>query len=181
MRKFHFIVLGATLATVASAQAQYDLNWRTIDGGGVTFATGGVYSLGSTIGQPDAGTLTGGGWQLNGGFWQGGTALTPVEEEQPEVVAPPLAFRMYPSAPNPFNPTTRIAFDLPGAEFVAVEIFNLRGQRVRTLQSGELAGGNHVLVWNGADDDGASLSSGTYLLRLRAGEREEHQKLQLVK
>jgi hypothetical protein len=181
MRTICFIVLAAALAMVAPAQAQYDLNWRTIDGGGVTFATGGNYSLGSTIGQPDAGTLTGGGWQLNGGFWQGGSALTPVEEEQPDVVAPPLAFRMYPSAPNPFNPTTRIAFDLPAAEFVALEIYNLRGERVRTLQSGELASGNHVFVWNGTDDGGASVASGTYLLRLRAGAREENQKLQLVK
>jgi hypothetical protein len=181
MKSFYYIVLAAFLTAVAPAQAQYDLNWRTIDGGGVTFATGGGYSLGGTIGQPDAGALAAGGWLLNGGFWQGGSALTPVEAEQPVVVTPPLAFRMYPSAPNPFNPTTRIAFDLPAAESVALEIYNLRGQRVRSLQNGELASGNHVFVWNGTDDDGASVASGTYLLRLRAGARQENQKLQLVK
>jgi hypothetical protein len=47
----------------------FDLTWNTIDGGGIMFATGGAYSLGGTIGQPDAGTMSGGSYTLNGGFW----------------------------------------------------------------------------------------------------------------
>jgi hypothetical protein len=53
----------------------YDLSWYTIDGGGATFSTGGSYSLGGSIGQPDAGSLSGGSYQLNGGFW-GGTSIS---------------------------------------------------------------------------------------------------------
>ena len=49
----------------------YDLSWYTIDGGGATFSTGGSYSLGGSIGQADAGSLSGGLYQLNGGFWDG--------------------------------------------------------------------------------------------------------------
>ena len=49
----------------------YDLSWSTIDGGGMMFSTGGGYSLGGTMGQPDAGTLSGGGYTLAGGFWSG--------------------------------------------------------------------------------------------------------------
>ena len=49
----------------------YDLSWYTIDGGGATSSTGGSYSLGGTIGQPDAGVLSGGTYTLNGGFWGG--------------------------------------------------------------------------------------------------------------
>lgn len=49
----------------------YDLSWYTIDGGGATISTGGSYSLGGSIGQPDAGALNGGTYQLNGGFWGG--------------------------------------------------------------------------------------------------------------
>jgi len=49
----------------------YDLSWSTIDGGGYTFSTGGGYTLGSTIGQPDAGAMSGGGYTLGGGFWGG--------------------------------------------------------------------------------------------------------------
>jgi hypothetical protein len=55
----------------ASPQSGYDMSWFTIDGGGATFSTGGSYSLGGTIGQPYAGSLSGGSYQLNGGFWGG--------------------------------------------------------------------------------------------------------------
>ena len=64
------------LIGVAMVYAQtgngYDLTWNTVDGGGYTFSTGGNYTLDGTIGQPDAGTLIGGGYTLGGGFWGGG-------------------------------------------------------------------------------------------------------------
>lgn len=62
------------LASVALAQSGngYDLTWNTVDSGGYTFSTGGDYSLGGTIGQPDAGVLSGGDYALVGGFWGGG-------------------------------------------------------------------------------------------------------------
>ncbi len=68
------IVLALTTSqTIAPASAQtgggYDLTWNTIDGGGGMFSTGGPYSLGGTIGQPDAGTMSGGAYTLSGGFW----------------------------------------------------------------------------------------------------------------
>ncbi len=67
------IALFAMLASVALAQSGggYDLTWNTVDSGGYTFSAGGGYSLGSTVGQPDAGVLTGGGYTLAGGFWGG--------------------------------------------------------------------------------------------------------------
>ena len=52
--------------------AGYDISWWTVDGGGATLSTGGRYSLGGTVGQPDAGAaLTGGDYTLIGGFWFG--------------------------------------------------------------------------------------------------------------
>jgi hypothetical protein len=61
------------LAVVPQALSQsggtYDLSWHTNDGGGTTSATGGAYSLGGTIGQPDAGAASGGAYSLTGGFW----------------------------------------------------------------------------------------------------------------
>jgi len=64
------LVVGA--AALAQTGDGYDLTWNTVDGGGVTWATGGGYSLGGTAGQADAGVLTGGGYVLGGGFWRGG-------------------------------------------------------------------------------------------------------------
>lgn len=79
MRRAHIIGLVAFLVllalswpVVAQIGDGYDLTWSTIDGGGAMFSTGGGYSLGGTIGQPDAGLLSGGGYTLAGGFWGGG-------------------------------------------------------------------------------------------------------------
>ena len=63
--------LGAATPALAQSGGPYTLTWSTIDGGGVTFATGGSYSVGCTIGQPDAGKLAGGVYTLEGGFWNG--------------------------------------------------------------------------------------------------------------
>jgi hypothetical protein len=64
------------LSSVARAQSGggYDLSWSTVDGGGATWSEGSGYSLGGTIGQPDAGVLSGGGYTLAGGFWGGAAA-----------------------------------------------------------------------------------------------------------
>lgn len=66
--------VGASLA-LAQSGGSYDLTWNTVDGGGATFSTGGSYSLGGTIGQAEAGELSGGSYTLVGGFW-GSVAAT---------------------------------------------------------------------------------------------------------
>jgi len=70
------LALLALLPALARAQSGggYDLTWSTIDGGGYTWSTGSGYSLGGTVGQPDAGVLSGGGYTLSGGFWGGAAA-----------------------------------------------------------------------------------------------------------
>ncbi len=74
----HALLLVALLFLPALVLAQsgggYDLTWSTVDGGGYTWSTGGGYSLGGTVGQPDAGTHSGGEYALAGGFW-GGAAV----------------------------------------------------------------------------------------------------------
>lgn len=66
-----FAAMLAPLLTPARAQSGglYDLTWNTVDGGGTTSSTGGVYSLAGTIGQPDTGNVSGGTFALSGGFW----------------------------------------------------------------------------------------------------------------
>lgn len=62
---------------VAHAQTSgFSLDWWTVDGGGGT-STGGAYALSSSTGQPDAGVLSGDGYQLSGGFWAGGPESIP--------------------------------------------------------------------------------------------------------
>jgi len=60
-----------TLPVLAQSGGTYNLEWSTVDGGGGTFSNGGDWSLGGAIGQPDAGSLSGGTFTLSGGFWAG--------------------------------------------------------------------------------------------------------------
>lgn len=68
-------ILIAAVLGAASASAALDIAWYTIDGGGGQFSVGGTFALSGTIGQPDAGApMTGGSFELNGGFWAGAAA-----------------------------------------------------------------------------------------------------------
>ena len=73
------VLLLLTLPVLAQSGEGFDLSWHTVDSGGSTFSTGGGYALGSTIGQPDAGSMAGGDYVLAGGFWAGGE----IQENQP--------------------------------------------------------------------------------------------------
>ena len=71
---FAGLTLLLTLPVLAQSGGELDLSWNTVDSGGGTFSSGGGYTLGSTIGQPDAGGMTGGVYTLSGGFWAGQAA-----------------------------------------------------------------------------------------------------------
>jgi hypothetical protein len=93
----------------------------------------------------------------------------------------PTSFVLGQNYPNPFNPTTRISFDLPKSCEVKLEVYNLLGQRVKTLLSGQMTAGSHGIDWNSTDENGKQVSSGIYLYRLTAGEYLETKKMVLLK
>jgi hypothetical protein len=70
-------ILVSLLTGIALAQNGFDLSWWSVDGGGHTSSSGGVYTLGGTIGQPDAWELSGGIYNLSGGFWVDSTTGIP--------------------------------------------------------------------------------------------------------
>jgi hypothetical protein len=63
------LLLGLTSPALAETTAAYDLSWWTVDSGGATGLTAGAYTLSGTAGQPDAGSLSSGSYDLAGGFW----------------------------------------------------------------------------------------------------------------
>ena len=83
--------------------------------------------------------------------------------------------------PNPFNPTTTIEFDLPKEGNARLDIFNLKGQLVKTLVDTDLTSGRHSYVWNGTDERGTGVSSGIYLYRLSGNGWSQTRKMMLVK
>jgi hypothetical protein len=94
---------------------------------------------------------------------------------------PPQAFRLMQNVPNPFNPTTTIAFELPEAVDVDVAVYNLVGQRLRTLVSEHKAPGRYQVVWDGKDDSKRDVSSGVYFYRYRAGDFWATRRMLLVR
>jgi hypothetical protein len=88
----------------------------------------------------------------------------------------PEDFALLPNYPNPFSAThsslqagTQFSFRLPQPKRVQVEIFNIHGQRVRTLLNAVQEQGQRTIWWNSADDAGRPVAAGVYILRLRAG------------
>jgi hypothetical protein len=94
----------------------------------------------------------------------------------------PSSLALLPSRPNPFNPSTHIAFDLPEAGRVSVRIYDGTGRLVRNLVDGEsFPAGTHAFPWNGRDDQGITLASGVYLIRLEAGNKLLTEKIVLAR
>jgi hypothetical protein len=80
----------------------------------------------------------------------------------------PKQFALNQNYPNPFNPTTTIRYALPVESRITLEIFNVIGQRVRTLVSENVGAGYHLVEWDGLGDADQRLASGVYFLRLSA-------------
>jgi len=93
----------------------------------------------------------------------------------------PVAPQLSQNYPNPFNPETVIRFVLPRGQEVDLVVNNLVGQRVATLVSGYREAGTYSLTWDGRDDRGMMLASGTYLYRLRTTTGIQTRKLVLVR
>ncbi len=101
---------------------------------------------------------------------------TPVDDQRI-----PTALALHGNHPNPFNPKTVIRFALPATADVTLAVYDVRGQRVRTLLRDALEAGQHEAVWLGRDDTGRQVASGAYFYRLTAGGEQLVGKMLLVK
>lgn len=93
----------------------------------------------------------------------------------------PESFGLAQNFPNPFNPSTTISFSLPEASRVSLAIYNINGELVRNLVDGDVAAGQHMVVWDGKDATGQQVATGVYLYRLRANSFVAEKKLILAK
>ncbi len=90
-------------------------------------------------------------------------------------------FLLYPNYPNPFNPSTTIAYELPHANHVRLSIYNLRGELIRDLVEAFQPAGVFSVVWDGKKNDGQTAASGIYLTRIEAGLFRQNRKMMLIK
>ncbi|MCR4437668.1 MAG: SdrD B-like domain-containing protein [bacterium] len=89
----------------------------------------------------------------------------PVAATVPRV---PERFELEQNFPNPFNPETKIGFRVPAEGRVQVKVYNLMGRLVRTLVDGAMTSGRHEVLWDGTDDYGVVMPTGTYLCVMEA-------------
>jgi len=105
--------------------------------------------------------------------------MSPVSES--DNVSVPISTGLNGNFPNPFNPETTISFSLATAGKVEVDIYNIKGSKVKTLVNEHRGVGIHQVVWDGADDMGRNVGSGVYFYRFRAGSYISTRKMLLLK
>ena len=93
----------------------------------------------------------------------------------------PTTFAIDQNFPNPFNPTTTMNYQLPQASDVRITIYNVLGQKVRTLLNTRMDAGYHNVVWDGLNDNGARMASGLYMYKFEAGTYVQVQKMLMMK
>ncbi len=93
----------------------------------------------------------------------------------------PKIFALQQNYPNPFNPQTTIEYQLPKAGFVELHIFNMLGQRVRTLIEKDQSPGYYKIIWDGKNDIGIPSTSGIYIFRLHTKEFTRTKKMIFLK
>lgn len=104
---------------------------------------------------------------------EAGTAI----EDTPDNVAGANSFRLLQNYPNPMQGTTTIRFQLPQPEDVVLDVFNVSGQKVKTLTNRTFSAGEHQVHWDGTSGNGEAVASGIYYYQLKAGAFQDTHKL----
>jgi len=104
-----------------------------------------------------------------------------VEMGTTSAAAVPVVASFAQNYPNPFNPSTMLTFELPQARHVNLSIYAIDGSLVRTLVAGMREAGRHEISWDGRNDAGRSVATGTYFARVHAGDFNQIRKMVLLK
>jgi len=107
--------------------------------------------------------------------------VLPTTLNQDDLAITPIVTALKSNYPNPFNPSTTIAFDIAREGQVHIEIYNIKGQRVKTVVNEVMSVGRYSVVWNGDDAYGRSVGSGVYFYRMTTGEYRSVRKMLMLK
>ena len=102
-------------------------------------------------------------------------------KESSDVKAIPVNFALQQNFPNPFNPSTEIRFDLPENDYITLTVYNMMGQKVKTLASGNMTPGFHSIIWNGTNDLGAKVATGMYFYSINTKNFQSIKKMLFLK
>jgi len=166
---------------VGARQQEYSLNWMSINSGGNMTQSSTNYAAQITVGQPVAGKCQSASYRASLGFWSGRAGIiTDISDNDDEDVLP-ATFELGQNYPNPFNPATVIKYSLTERCHVTLDIYNVLGQKVRTLVDESKPLGQYQIIWDGLDDNGLETAAGVYLYRLKAGNYLVTKKMMFIK
>jgi len=111
------------------------------------------------------------------------TMPDPIVNEIDKTITIPAVAQLHSNYPNPFNPTTTITFDVVSIIpiDIKIDIYNVKGQKVRSLVDGMYSAGSHSAIWNGMSDNGQSVSSGVYFYQMTTGNNTEVKRMVMMK
>ncbi len=115
------------------------------------------------------------------GVWRNPLSDTLQTTTAPLVRGDPHEFSLSQNFPNPFNPTTTIEFELKGKSDAHLRVYSIEGRLVRSLEQPNLEAGRHAFVWDGRDDRGQVVASGSYLYQIQAGQSVLTKKMLVVR
>ncbi|RPJ48527.1 MAG: T9SS C-terminal target domain-containing protein [Candidatus Latescibacterota bacterium] len=142
------------------------------------FTTGIVFQPGEVVTFESGSQLAARSYALNWSGYVASSVSTAVSGANAPV---PPAMQMKQNAPNPFNPETKISYELDAATEAELRVFDSSGRLVRTLVSGQQDAGEYSIVWDGTSDDGRSLASGVYFYELSTDRGRESRKAVMVR
>jgi len=93
----------------------------------------------------------------------------------------PLTSKLYRNYPNPFNPETNIKYYLKSDSFIELDIYNIKGQKIKTLDHGFKKNGEHLILWDGKDNNNKAVGSGVYFYRIKTDDYASSEKMLLLK
>lgn len=178
-----------------------DTNWITVDlTDDIVFPTNTKFFVtvlsggeGIAFGQDTSWPLSNRGWEQVGSYTPSRDRnlddicmyVTGIAEEVvvgiDENTNIPYNFALSQNYPNPFNATTEIVFNTENTSNVTLDVYNVAGQKIKTLVDGQFSAGSHNVVWNGANEAGTVVSSGVYFYKLNIDNQSETRKMVLIK
>ena len=161
-----FLFLG--LICQGEVKAQILVPYSVLGNGGGEL-TGGQYNIHGTVGQPAIGSLASASVIQETGFWYLPDRITTSVATGPEKGLP-TEYRLEQNYPNPFNPVTTIQYQIPVSGQVKLFIYNLSGQKIRTLVNENKSAGIYHIQWDAKDNMGDAVASGVYVYRIKAEE-----------
>jgi len=141
-------------------------NWKTV------LLGFGLEGVNNTLGLRDT---------LLSRIFQWFDVVTGIEEEPSAGGMKISAYHLEKNYPNPFNSQTVITYRLPANSEVLLEVYNILGQKIKTLVDQQQAAGSYLISWDSRDQNGVEVTSGVYFYRIKAGSFSSIQKMMLVK